>query len=215
MSSPSTKPDGLFRIVSGGGATYWKALHLGIRAFAEAFKGVPNTQYVHLCGGPQLPRLRREAERLGISDQVKLVGEIPHTENLRWVKTADVYALTAMRDSSAHLYEALAAGVPCVVSDLMSGRVVIDDYCGRRVPLAGGPKQFAKTMAKHFRTLHDDQGLRRELSEGAKARARTFGYDAHAARLDEWHTEVISQAKTYKLSPMPGPKRVPARLASC
>ncbi|MEM1011543.1 MAG: glycosyltransferase, partial [Planctomycetota bacterium] len=213
---PVDKPDGLFRIVSGGGATYWKVLHLAIRAFAEAFRDVPNTQYVHVCGGPQLPRLQRAAERLGIADRVHLVGEKPHTENLRWVKTADIYALTAMRDSSAHLYEAIAAGVPCVVSDLMSGRVVIDETCGRRVPIVGGPAQFVETMAKHFRELFDDAELRKRLGDGARQRAIEFGTEAYVKRTDELFSDVIRQARSHRVVVGGDAAEPPARtLAGC
>ncbi len=197
---PMPKKPGTFRIVSGGGLVYWKSFHLSVRAFAEAFGDEPNVEYVHVCGGEQMERIRREAEQLGVADRVHLTGDTPHLDNLRWVKSADVYALPTMRDTTAHLFEALSVGVPCVVADHLSPRSMIDETCGIRVPLDDGPKAFVAAMARAFRVLYDDTQKYSSLSDGARTRSGQLSRETFGRTIRQAQGELISaSAKSPKL----------------
>jgi glycosyltransferase involved in cell wall biosynthesis len=204
---PVPKGPGTFRIVSGGAAIYWKTLHLSIEAFARAFRGRASVEYVHVCGGNQLPKLRRLAERLGVADQVNLVGEIPHEETLRWVKSADVYTVPAMRDTGAHLLEALSCGTPCVVAGHYSAAAVVDETCGFAIEV-DRPEPFMDRMAAAFRSLHADPSLHRELAAGARLRAKELSTDAYAANLDRLHTQAI--AAVVDAPPQPAEQTLPS-----
>ena len=203
---PAEKSPKTFRVVSGGGLVYWKSFHLSVRAFARAFGGDPRCEYVHVCGGEQEGRVRREAERAGVGGRVRLLGEMPHREALRWVASADLYVLPTLRDTTGHIFEALAAGVPVLSVDRLSPGAVLDDSCGRRVPVRGDVESIVEEMATTMRRWRDDAGLRERLSAGAKLRAADLSADAFGRRVRELQAAAIA-AKS--------PAAVEGRTASC
>ena len=182
---PAEKTPGTFRVVSGGGMVYWKRFDLSLRAFAQAFGNVPRAEYVHVCGGREMPRIRRLAERLGVGDRVRLTGETPHAENLRWVASADLYVLPTMRDTTGHVFEALSAGVPVLAADRLSTGAIVDFTCGEAVDLRrhSTPAAFAGAMAATMRRWHDDDALRSRLSAGARRRAEELGEESFGEAL--------------------------------
>ena len=189
---PAAKGPGTFRVVSGGGLVYWKSFHLSVRAFARAFGGDPRCEYVHVCGGEQEERVRREAHLAGVGDRVRLLGEMPHGETLRWVASADLYVLPTLRDTTGHIFEALAAGVPVLTVDRLSPGVVVDESCGRRVSTAQGPESMVAAMAGAMRAWRDDPGLRGRLSAGARRRANDLSADAFGRRVRELQATAIA-----------------------
>ena len=176
---PAAKPPGVFRVVSGGGLVYWKRFDLSLRAFARAFADVPQAEYVHVCGGRMLRRTRRLADRLGVGERVRLTGETPHAENLRWVASADVYVLPTMRDTTGHVFEALSAGVPVVAADRLSAGAILTPRCGVAIDLKRHPTPaaFVAAMAAAMRRLYDEPATRARLSAGARGRAAELSED--------------------------------------
>jgi glycosyltransferase involved in cell wall biosynthesis len=188
---PVPKPDGVFRVVSGGGLTYWKRHDLVLRAFAQSFRGDMSCEYVHSCDGHFRPVLEKLSRSLGVERQVRYLGDIPHTETLRWVASADVYMLTAMRDTSGHLFEAMSAGVPCIVADHLSPRTIVS-AAGIRVPVPGGPTRFVKAAAAELVRLREDPAARQALGEAARARAGTMSRQAWGDRLRSLQADAIA-----------------------
>jgi glycosyltransferase involved in cell wall biosynthesis len=72
-----------------------------------------------LGGGSQGARIRQILIHGGVLDQVTFGGQISQTELPRWYHWADVYVSPSHVDgSSVSLMEALASGLPCLVSDI-------------------------------------------------------------------------------------------------
>jgi glycosyltransferase involved in cell wall biosynthesis len=68
--------------------------------------------------GPEMPRVRRAAERWGLQDRVELVGSLPRDELLRQVRRSAVLLHPALHDESPiALGEALSLGTPVVCLD--------------------------------------------------------------------------------------------------
>ena len=191
---PMPKPAGTFRIVSGGGLSYWRGVDQAVRAFAEAFAQDPSVEYVHVCDGEFADRVRREAERLGVAARVTLTGDMPHVDTLRWVASADVYCLPTLRDTGGHLFEALSAGVPCVVSDHLTPRAVVDETCGLRVPVGEEPATFVRGLADAMRRLRQDDALRARLSKAARVRAGQLDRQHWGDRLRSLQARAIADA---------------------
>ncbi|WP_422769754.1 glycosyltransferase family 4 protein [Plantactinospora sp. WMMC1484] len=81
------------------------------RGLGERFR------FLLVGGGPDGPRLRRLAGRLGVRDMVTFVGPVDPTEVPRYHSGADVSLLTTARLEGLPMtvLESLACGLPCVV----------------------------------------------------------------------------------------------------
>ena len=210
---PMPKPPGTFRVVSGGGLVYWKMFDQSLRAFARAFGDDPDAQYVHTGGGPELPKMQRVARELGIADRVVLAGAVPHAQSLRWVASADAYVLPVLRDTTGHLFEALAAGVPVLTTNHLAPAAVADASCGHLIPLGPTLASLVDDMALTLRRWRDDPALRRRLSAGARRRAAELGSDAFARRLHAIHDAVLRE-RAGESSSAVEVSRLPARPAA-
>ena len=95
----------------------------GIDVLAKAFVKVaganPNVRLMLLGSGSQGGRIRQILLNGGVLDRVTFGGQVSQIELPRWYHWADVYISPSHVDgSSVSLMEALACGLPCLVSDI-------------------------------------------------------------------------------------------------
>lgn len=83
--------------------------------------------YYLICGQGKLKReLIRQAQMLGIADRVKILGYQEHMVDI--YQYADIFVLPSIQEGmSVALMEAMAAGLPCIVSDIRGNRELIAD----------------------------------------------------------------------------------------
>jgi glycosyltransferase involved in cell wall biosynthesis len=91
-------------------------------------------------------------------------------------------AISARYTSPLKVFEALAAGLPLVASDLPSLREVLSD--GEDAVLAAPDDEAA--LAQAIRRLLGDAELRAALAARGRARAAEHSWDARARRLLAW-----------------------------
>jgi len=129
--------------------------------------------------GTDSPAMVRRIERLGLSGVVTPVGcrcDMPAV-----LAAGDVFVLSTRNEVfSVATLEALAAGLPVVVSDIPAfDEVFTAGQEGLKVP-PGDAAALAGAMA----SLLDDPKLRRRLSSGALKRAELFSLDRMAEGFD-------------------------------
>ncbi len=89
------------------------------RAFVQAAAERPQLRLLLLGGGSQVHLIRNILTDGGVLDQVTFAGQINHTDLPRFYQMADLYVSASHVDgSSVSLMEALACGLPCLVSDI-------------------------------------------------------------------------------------------------
>jgi glycosyltransferase involved in cell wall biosynthesis len=92
-----------------------------LRAVARAQRELRGSVRLHLTlvgEGPEGPRLRRLARRLGLSDQVRFTGYLPREEVREVLASSDAFVLASRLESfGIAALEARAAGVPVVALD--------------------------------------------------------------------------------------------------
>lgn len=104
--------------------------------------------------------VRTEAARRGIAERVHLVG--PRRDVPTLLEAADVFVLSSRYEGfGIALAEAMAAGRPCVVSDIPAFEELVDD--GRTGLLAGS----AETMAAGIERVLDDPAFAARLGSAA------------------------------------------------
>lgn len=160
---PATSP-GDCTFLFAGGITQRK----GIKYLLEAWEKVRRPGWkLQLLGA--LPKEAGPLEPL--LGNVELLGRLPHSEVPRRMAEADVFVFPSLFEGSAVVtYEALASGLPCVVTP-NSGAVVRDEVEGFLVP-----SRDVAALADRMERLGLDAALRTRMGRAARARAEEFDW---------------------------------------
>ncbi len=99
----------------------------GVDVLAKAFVKVaeqnPDVDLLLIGGGSQAQLIRQILQRGGVLDRVSLPGQVAQKDLPRWYHMADLYISPSHIDgSSVSLMEALACGIPCLVSDIPANK---------------------------------------------------------------------------------------------
>ncbi|MFT3892249.1 MAG: glycosyltransferase family 4 protein [Anaerolineales bacterium] len=100
----------------------WEAIY-GVDVLAKAFVKVasvdPNVNLILLGGGSMGGHIRQILIRGGVMERVHFGGQVGQRDLPRWYHMADIYISPSHVDgTSVTLLEALASGLPCLVSDI-------------------------------------------------------------------------------------------------
>ena len=166
-----------------------KGLDTLVQALALLRARLHHPVVLRLVGeGPAEHELRRLAHRLGVSDLVDFAGRqedvTPHLDD------ADVFALPSRAEGLSNaLLEALAAGLPAVVSDIPGNRTVVaDGRTGLVVPV-----DDAAALASALERLLTDDRLRTRLgAAGRLAVEQGYGFDRVAAQYVDLYASVLA-----------------------
>jgi glycosyltransferase involved in cell wall biosynthesis len=147
-------------------AHHFKRVDLALEAIARVTATDTGGERVppHLVvagGGELVEEYRRQASTAGIGERVHFVGAVPHSELADVLRSADLMLLTTEPPESFGivLIEAMACGLPTIVTDYPGVRAVVDDgETGLIVPSGD-----AGAVARAITQLMD---------AGAEARAR-------------------------------------------
>ena len=122
-----------------------------------------------------------------VTDQVRqqpvcrslnFLGRVPRDRIHEEFQKADVFVLPSLAEGSAEVtYEALAAGVPLVVTKA-AGSVMRDGLEGRLIP-----ERDPTALAEVIHQIVEDRILRGRLAVAARERARGFTWERYGERL--------------------------------
>ncbi len=109
----------------------WESIY-GVDVLAKAFVKVaganPNVNLILLGGGSQGAKIRQILMNGGVMERVHFGGQVGQRELPRWYHMVDVYISPSHVDgSSVTLMEAMASGLPCLVSDIAGNKEWIQD----------------------------------------------------------------------------------------
>jgi glycosyltransferase involved in cell wall biosynthesis len=137
--------------------------------------------------------LRRLAEKLGVADDILWTGFLDGDDKLSAMAAASLLVLPSYSENfGIALVEAMAAGLPCVMSDQVGIAVDATEYdAGVATPCEVGP------LAAAMQCLLDDPELRSRI--GANARRlveERFSLEAMSASLVKLYERVLSRRDT-------------------
>jgi teichuronic acid biosynthesis glycosyltransferase TuaC len=121
-----------------------------LEAFAEVRqRQVPNARLLLIGGGPLEGFIRAEVVRLGMADQVQIVGRKSAADVARYMQAADVLALSSHHEGLPNvILEALAAGLPAVATQVGGIHEILNaDYLGRLCE-PGNRDRFAAALGE-------------------------------------------------------------------
>ena len=109
----------------------WEPIY-GVDVLAKAFVKVasvnPDVNLILLGGGSQGGHIRQILMKGGVMERVHFGGQVSQRDLPRWYHMADLYISPSHVDgASVTLLEALASGLPCLVSDIPGNKEWIED----------------------------------------------------------------------------------------
>ena len=162
-----------------GRLRYYKGLDWLIRALPQI-----DARLAVVGIGPMAAEWKALATQEGVADRIAWLGETPDADLPALYHLADLFVLPASHASEAFglvQVEAMAAGVPCVCTELGTGTSYVnqDGVTGRVVP----PRDPA-ALAAAINDLLADPARRAEMSTAARARvAAEFDLDVMVERV--------------------------------
>ena len=166
-------------ILFAGRLEYWKGAQLALGAVTHLRAHHPGLTFSLAGTGPEEAYLRGLVHRLGLTDYVRFLGPVPHTE-MSWLYAAhDLLLFPSLHDSGPHVIgEALAHGVPVVCLDLGGPGIAVDETCGAAVSTRQRSRlEVERALADAAGRILDDPSDR--YFAGAIARARSLDYSCH------------------------------------
>lgn len=136
--------------------------------------------------------LRRLADELGIADEILWTGFLGGDDKLSALAAASLFVLPSYSENfGIALVEAMAAGLPCVMSDQVGIAVDAKEYdAGLVVPCEVGP------LASAMQRLLDDPELRGRLGDNARHLVEDrFSLEAMSNSLVKLYDRVLSRGQ--------------------
>jgi glycosyltransferase involved in cell wall biosynthesis len=145
-----------------------KAPTLAVEAFAELRRKIP-ARLVIAGDGPLRGKVLETIERLGVTDDVQLLGKIPHADVKSVYDSASVLLFPSLRESfGAPFIEALGRGLPAValnysgIGDADVGRAAV------KVAIPPKPEDLPGQLASAMQTVLSDGEWQSRSAAGIK-----------------------------------------------
>jgi len=174
-----------------GRLRYYKGLHVMLDA-------MPNVRGELLIAGegPERERLVSQAARLGVSERVHFLGDIPDEDLPALYQAVDVFVLPSHLRAEAlgmSLIEALASGLPCVSTEIGTGTSFANLHGETGLVV---PPSDAQALANGLNTLLADPDLRRRFGAAARLRvANLFSGPRTADSIEAIYRDVLNAQK--------------------
>jgi len=177
------RPPGPFRALFAGHMSVRKGVHHLLAGWQAAalkeaelvFVGVPKDKYI-------LDLVARQPSG------IRYLGFVPNARLHETYQSADVFVFPSLAEGGVYvIYEALACGLPCIVS-ANAGSAVRDGIEGFVVPVGD-----SAAIADRLRRLAEDEGLRRRMSTAARIRGQSFAWPEFYRRIGLMYREAVGR----------------------
>lgn len=192
-TEPLVARDGRFTLLFMGRHRYYKGGDDLLHAVAQLSADLP-VRLLFGGDGPQRGAWQQLSRSLGLADKVQFVGEISEVDLPRFYASGDLFVLPANSRAEAFgkvLQEAMAAGLPCLTTELGTGTsfVVQDGVTGCVVP----PQQ-PEVLAAAIQQLARQPELCQKMGQAGQERARReFGLVQMVEKVLGVYTAVLHQ----------------------
>ncbi len=149
--------------------------------------------YYMICGQGALKKeLLRQAVQLGVAKRVRVVGFQRDVSALYW--NADIFVFPSVQEGMpAALMEAMAVGLPCVVSDIRGNRELIDAQGGVRFSVRK-KGQLPEALTK----LLENETLRQSCGSYNRRKIRAYDTQVVQAQMRKIYGQMKHKQKNTK-----------------
>jgi len=154
----------------------------GVNHLLNAIKNIENIKLLLVGDGIEKDNLVKQIKDLGIEDKVVFTGKIDQKDLPFYFNLAEVFILPSITRQEAFgkvTIEAMASGVPAIVSGLLGVKEVVDNGNAGLVTEIGNSKDIEKAIRKYL----EDENLRKEfIKRGFKRVHENYSWDIVAKR---------------------------------
>ncbi len=162
---------------------FWDAL----QAIEKLSKGRSDFRYILYGDGPQKKRLAAYISDHRLSDVISMPGW--HDRPAEFLKSADIYLMPSYTEGiGMSIVEAMAAGVPVVISDIPSHRGNVSDGINGLL----FPPGDITAMAEKLEFLLDNPQARLEMGEKALAVAGRYDFQVITRRIYDVYLQLVA-----------------------
>ena len=166
-----------------------------ITAIPLVLKEVPETKFVIAGRGSEEAALKQLAKSLRVSDSIRFMGFIPNAELPKYLASSNIYVSTSLSDAgiAASTAEAMACGLPVVITDFGDNRNWVEDGVnGFIVPL-----KDPKTLAEKIIYLLKNEGVRMKFGmRNRKIIEERNNYYKEMEKMENIYIELIERYKS-------------------
>lgn len=140
-----------------------------LAAFERVAREDAEAELTYYGDGPLVEALRGRCTEAGLNGRVRLPGFVQDRDAI--YANVDIYVHASLRESMSNsVIEALARGIPCIVTDVGGMcEAVVDGECGLVVP-----PEDSDALVDAIRRLRSDRAFYDRCAAGALARARSM-----------------------------------------
>jgi glycosyltransferase involved in cell wall biosynthesis len=176
-----------------GRLTSQKNPELLIESFSRVAERFPHARLVVVGDGPLAPQVRSLVAQRGLTDRVILAGAL---DGRAVMPAFDVLMMTSRYEGLSYVtLEALAAGLPMLVTNTTSTRLVIEEGVNGFVAPAD-----AGALGERLGQLMADKALRSRMGSSAAAKAALFGVDQMVDGIWAIYQELCSPRRTARVA---------------
>jgi L-malate glycosyltransferase len=137
-----------------------------LEAFGQACKIDSSLRLLLLGNGSAAGRVREFVDVHGLSREIRTPGSYANGDMPKWFRAADTYVGCAQSDgTSVSLLEAMATGLPVVVTDLPSNREWVAEGRNGWLATARSASEFADRLLRAARLSPEQRGLFSERNQ--------------------------------------------------
>lgn len=128
-----------------------------LEAAAEAARRIPRLRLVLVGEGPARPGVEQRVQALGMAGRTLLLGN--RTDVPELLSAMDVFVFPSLWEGlPLTVVEAQAAGLPCLISNVISPETVVAKELVQRLSLNAGPGVWGQRLAEAVRDLRGGRG---------------------------------------------------------
>lgn len=166
-------------------------IDLIIQAFADLRSALPGAHLIMTGSGWDEPELRAMTERLGLARCVHFTGYVEYTDLPKYLAASDVAVSVPSSDGTAMaILEAMACGVPLIVSDLPSNREWIEDGVNGFIV----PVRNKEALTRRLLDMLQQPHLRKKFGEtNVRIVRERADHDAHMRNMETYYYDLVNR----------------------
>jgi glycosyltransferase involved in cell wall biosynthesis len=185
---PPKPQGGRIRLVYLGRLADWKGVAFLLEAMASVVKRADCVLEI-LGDGEERGALEAQVGRLNLSDRVTFCGWVTADQAARRLGGADIFVMPSLHEvGGIAILEAMAAGLPVIVTDWGGPAVHVSEDCGIRVR-PDSRDGFVAGLADAVLRLAQSPDLRHRMGQAGRRRV--------AANLYDWNQKIDSLLEIY------------------
>jgi len=154
-----------FNVVYVGSLKEKKGITILVDAFADVVKSIPESRLILVGDGPLRSVVEEKIRNLGLEGKILITGFIPNDQVPEMLEKASVFVLPSYSEGLSNaLLQAMAAGLPCIASDIEENREVISNGVNGLLFPVGNSKALAEALTQ----VLTDKALALKLGYNAK-----------------------------------------------